>query len=146
MWHKPCRTFHPWCPCIKTRCLSQIMRATSEDATYKDLWLRHCMKIHRIFIDTCCMASLRVQLIVSKNANCVSGISWNWFSIRHKDIQVYFSHFMLINVHSIPSTALFSQFSEWSDHYLSIEYHIYIWLVFPQIIKTKASNSYFSKL
>ena len=24
MWHKPCRTFHPWCPCIKTRCLSKI--------------------------------------------------------------------------------------------------------------------------
>ena len=23
MWHKPCRTFHPWCPCIKTRCLSE---------------------------------------------------------------------------------------------------------------------------
>ena len=23
MWHKPCRTFHPWCLCIKTRCLSQ---------------------------------------------------------------------------------------------------------------------------
>ena len=22
MWHKPCRTFHPWCPCIKTRRLS----------------------------------------------------------------------------------------------------------------------------
>ena len=21
MWRKPCRTFHPWCPCIKTRCL-----------------------------------------------------------------------------------------------------------------------------
>ena len=21
MWHKPCRTFHPWCPCTKTRCL-----------------------------------------------------------------------------------------------------------------------------
>ena len=21
MWHKPCRTFHPWCPYIKTRCL-----------------------------------------------------------------------------------------------------------------------------
>ena len=24
MWHKPCRTFHPWCPCIKTRCLFQM--------------------------------------------------------------------------------------------------------------------------
>ena len=22
MWHKPCRTFHPWCQCIKARCLS----------------------------------------------------------------------------------------------------------------------------
>ena len=21
MWHKLCRTFHPWCLCIKTRCL-----------------------------------------------------------------------------------------------------------------------------
>ena len=21
MWHKLCRTFHPWCPCTKTRCL-----------------------------------------------------------------------------------------------------------------------------
>ena len=24
MWHKPCQTFHPWCPCIKTRCLSEV--------------------------------------------------------------------------------------------------------------------------
>ena len=21
MWHKPCQTFHPWCKCVKTRCL-----------------------------------------------------------------------------------------------------------------------------
>ena len=25
MWLKPCRTFHPWCPCIKTRCLSPMI-------------------------------------------------------------------------------------------------------------------------
>ena len=25
MWHKPCRTFHPWCPCIKTRCLFKFI-------------------------------------------------------------------------------------------------------------------------
>ena len=24
MWHKPCRTFHPWCPCIKTRCMYML--------------------------------------------------------------------------------------------------------------------------
>ena len=28
MWHKPCRTFHPWCPCIKTRCLSSTFIQT----------------------------------------------------------------------------------------------------------------------
>ena len=27
MWHKPCRTFHPWCPCIKTRCLLDLCEA-----------------------------------------------------------------------------------------------------------------------
>ena len=28
MWHKPCRTFHPWCPCIKTRCLCDTVVIT----------------------------------------------------------------------------------------------------------------------
>ena len=28
MWHKPCRTLHPWCLCIKTRCLSQYFITT----------------------------------------------------------------------------------------------------------------------
>ena len=31
MWHKPCRTFHPWCPCIKTRCLSLQWRHNERD-------------------------------------------------------------------------------------------------------------------
>ena len=26
MWHKPCRTFNPWCLCIKTRCLLAFVR------------------------------------------------------------------------------------------------------------------------
>ena len=30
MWHKPYRTFHPWYPCIKTRCLSIIDFASGE--------------------------------------------------------------------------------------------------------------------
>ena len=31
MWHKPCRTFHPWCLCIKTRCLLTILVAEERD-------------------------------------------------------------------------------------------------------------------
>ena len=29
MWHKPCRTFHPWCLCIKTRCLAVAVAVTA---------------------------------------------------------------------------------------------------------------------
>ena len=29
MWHKPCRTFHLWCLCIKTRCLLMRVCATT---------------------------------------------------------------------------------------------------------------------
>ena len=33
MWHKPCRTFHPWCLCIKTRCLYDIFCRVCVDHT-----------------------------------------------------------------------------------------------------------------
>ena len=33
MWHKPCRTFHPWCLCIKTRCLSALVVTPKPDVT-----------------------------------------------------------------------------------------------------------------
>ena len=36
MWHKQCRTFHPWCPCIKTRCLLVHCAKDTESA--------HCFK------------------------------------------------------------------------------------------------------
>ena len=44
MWHKPCRTFHPWCPCIKTRCLSILFLSLPR---YPDNWsnLEGCGKI-----------------------------------------------------------------------------------------------------
>ena len=33
MWHKACRTFHPWCPCTKTRCLSLCLMPAATDPT-----------------------------------------------------------------------------------------------------------------
>ena len=40
MWHKPCRTFHPWCLCIKTRCLSPIVLSTWSSSTcfHDNMW------------------------------------------------------------------------------------------------------------
>ena len=40
MWHKPCRTFHPWCLCIKTRCLA------FPEPQLKSNWT--CMGLHQI--------------------------------------------------------------------------------------------------
>ena len=48
MWHKPCRTFHPWCPCIKTRCLWDIFCIPKKHSLR---WrCRHCDEIS---ITTC---------------------------------------------------------------------------------------------
>ena len=33
MWHKPCRTFNPWCLCIKTRCLF-LAQITAQSPVY----------------------------------------------------------------------------------------------------------------
>ena len=46
MWHKPCRTFHPWCPCIKTRCLLVPLYAALHDlSSLSPTFL--CKDIHR---------------------------------------------------------------------------------------------------
>ena len=37
MWHKPCRTFHPWCPCIKTRCLSWSIDGNAAVFSFPDV-------------------------------------------------------------------------------------------------------------
>ena len=45
MWHKPCRTFHPWCLCIKTRCLlSSLCKLIWRHWTYK-------MPVRYIFVE-----------------------------------------------------------------------------------------------
>ena len=40
MWHKPCRTFNPWCLCIKTRCLfNSIFTNYACDSWMQSWWL-----------------------------------------------------------------------------------------------------------
>ena len=39
MWHTPCRTFHPWCLCIKTRCLYGLKGTTMVNPSGVWLWL-----------------------------------------------------------------------------------------------------------
>ena len=48
MWHKPCRTFHPWCLCIKTRCLS-----CTWEAVVNIPWWRHQMETFSALLVLC---------------------------------------------------------------------------------------------
>ena len=46
MWHKPCRTFNPWCLCIKTRCLyCPFIGAILRRCTPYQAWLTVCICI-----------------------------------------------------------------------------------------------------
>ena len=41
MWHKPCRTFNPWCLCIKTRCLCVFLITNVLYTPYQtSIWYR----------------------------------------------------------------------------------------------------------
>ena len=55
MWHKPCRTFHPWCLCIKTRCLSVLVIAT--DASYANTLLINSLLISTDVIRRMCVCT-----------------------------------------------------------------------------------------
>ena len=52
MWHKPCRTFHPWCPCIKTRCL-YVLPAEVYPINYKHPRWRHQMETYSVLLAIC---------------------------------------------------------------------------------------------
>ena len=66
MWHKPCRTFHPWCPCIKTRCLLYIWR---NDIT----WTANCVYI---YIYICIDGSLKQVSAQRINSLWPSNATW----------------------------------------------------------------------
>ena len=54
MWHKPCRTFHPWCPCIKTRCLVRCDRQPAQKSTWCGLF--GLLQSHSALPSTCARA------------------------------------------------------------------------------------------
>ena len=69
MWHKPCRTFHPWCPCIKTRCLSYSLKhiSTREHSLHISWRSTHLLHLYFLFswwrhqMETCSTSLAFVQ-------------------------------------------------------------------------------------
>ena len=64
MWHKPCRTFHPWCVCIKTRCLLPVVITTTFSAKNNNIFsiiTTHAYKCHNKEL---ALALIHVDLLV----------------------------------------------------------------------------------
>ena len=87
MWHKPCRTFHPWCPCIKTRCLSSMaVRASQPQVTQG----HHPVQLSEQVSNR----SLKVIIQYSSQCKSVTGHSKSSSSmaVRASQLQVTQSH------------------------------------------------------
>ena len=69
MWHKPCRTFHPWCLCIKTRCLLDICYVS--EGNWPFVWDRAAgdLRCHRAHYDVIVMLIYRRLLRFSHTTN-----------------------------------------------------------------------------
>ena len=61
MWHKPCRTFHPWCLCIKTRCLFCSLKAIlNREQPQSPLPCHHVISVSSIAVASTPVAKMRV--------------------------------------------------------------------------------------
>ena len=99
MWHKPCRTFNPWCLCIKTRCLCNCLMLSGyrpipepiltylHDAISRpwwakqNCWARDCkiqMCLYRapsIYHGKCTLTNWQKW---SRNHKLTGGVFFNW--------------------------------------------------------------------
>ena len=100
MWHKLCRSFHPWCPGVKNRCLFPLGRAPVTggfltNANDAELWCNGSahnrdagdLRRHRaqyyvtvIYVHILRFAAFCCGLIPVKIANIIHVVLLQWFS------------------------------------------------------------------
>ena len=88
MWHKPCRTFHLWCLCIKTRCLSAAFLSSCLK-NFNAVWSFDCLipkfwdflrsvpdgLVHR-GSGCLCLPSMWAMLVGAELCAQVTGLTW----------------------------------------------------------------------
>ena len=93
-WHKPCRTFHPWCLCIKTRCLYHII---SNHIIY--IISYHVMSCHVL---SCHMVSYHTSYHISYHIISFVQISFHLVLIRPYTIWNTLQHIEDNTVYTMP--------------------------------------------
>ena len=109
MWHKPCRTFHPWCLCIKTRCLSVqvvpnnnvslLAKIVNKTMDYHMRW-RHVNTCCRIMCAYHAYVTIRRKLGVTcfGSSHFVNKVSGQHFSAENKqEVAEFYSQHLPMN-------------------------------------------------
>ena len=97
MWHKPCWTFHPWCPCIMTHCLLFIWSrdnclvivmssAIDCDIISRTIteWVRHWNDVKKSsflswFMDSlCCVRNRIIYVLLWWTVSALTGVLF-WY-------------------------------------------------------------------
>ena len=79
MWHKPCRTFHPWCLSIKTRCLFTFVC----NLAFTDELL--CVRFHYVERNDCVIKKF---ICTFANVKLFKIRCHNWYAIQHQNRNV----------------------------------------------------------
>ena len=116
MWHKPCRTFHPWCLCIKTRCLlSQCWSNNLNSLRPGDTF----MSVNWFIISSGYgLASVWCQDITWTNSDLSVGIDFRGIKSRYSKIYTFiqdipFKYFVCKMVAIILQPPFVEQYLKW---------------------------------
>ena len=88
MWHKPCRTFHPWCLCIKTRCLLFLLMH-SYNHVICDLVQVFWLQYIQLFLNCADFLDISFIMKLSHNGTChPGGHYWDYLTYTYPFSQV----------------------------------------------------------
>ena len=98
MWHKPCRTFHPWCPRIKTRCLFLYLSRTYQWNFSNEMQVPY---IHKISVSDKKQALSKMSFY---QQNTISLYSWFLLVLSCNIFLMTFHGSIFLNIKLEPAT------------------------------------------
>ena len=90
MWHKPCRTFHPWCPCIKTRCLWYLLSIHTCDG------MLLCDRPNLLYSIAIAQYMYRTKPYYTCTLFCLTFLCWGYITVFLYNYKYFLSAFLRV--------------------------------------------------
>ena len=129
MWHKPCRTFHPWCLCIKTRCLSNCLRPLSSEqlSCYDNINYQYLLA-SLVYCPACRTTLIATRFWVVMICPIIKCLTVFEFSFILFDLCLFITIFnFILNYVPIVTFWIFTYHKIWILLIIYIIYIIFIW-------------------